>query len=83
MHPEIVSAKAGDCPKCGINLVEKTVVTKPEAAAQIKPGQKTEIKPEIKNKPEPKAESQSRVLREVPQTGKLLLAGKRSAMIYT
>lgn len=77
MHPEIVFAKAGDCPKCGMDLVEKTVVTKPEAAAQINPGQKTEIKPEIKNKPEPKAESQSSVLKRSSANGKITFGGKK------
>ncbi|KQM49920.1 multicopper oxidase domain-containing protein [Chryseobacterium sp. Leaf201] len=77
MHSEIVSAKAGDCPKCGMDLVEKTVVTKPEAAAQINPGQKTEIKPEIKNKPEPKAESQSPVLKRSSANGKITFGGKK------
>jgi hypothetical protein len=27
MHPEIISAKPGDCPKCGMTLVKKYVAT--------------------------------------------------------
>jgi hypothetical protein len=30
MHPEIVSSKPGDCPKCGMTLVKKTVVVQPK-----------------------------------------------------
>jgi len=35
MHPEVVSDKAGDCPKCGMTLVEKTkqAVSKGDEAA--------------------------------------------------
>ncbi|WP_174774451.1 multicopper oxidase domain-containing protein [Chryseobacterium sediminis] len=40
MHPEVVSSKPGDCPKCGMTLVKKTVVVKPE----VKPVSKTETK---------------------------------------
>lgn len=29
MHPEVVSDKPGDCPKCGMKLVEKTTSTIP------------------------------------------------------
>lgn len=52
MHPEVVSSKAGDCPKCGMTLVKKTVAIQSKIIAkpQIKPPQKTEIKTEIKNK---------------------------------
>jgi hypothetical protein len=28
MHPEVISAKPGKCPKCGMELVEKKPVTK-------------------------------------------------------
>lgn len=40
MHAEVVSSKPGDCPKCGMTLVKKTAVVKPEA----KPAAKTETK---------------------------------------
>ncbi|SDR09411.1 copper-resistance protein, CopA family [Chryseobacterium soldanellicola] len=52
MDREIISSKSGDCPKCGMTLVKKTVIIKPKAIAkpQIKVSPKTEIKPEIKNK---------------------------------
>ncbi|KQT23323.1 copper oxidase [Chryseobacterium sp. Leaf405] len=46
MHPEVVSSKAGDCPKCGMTLVKKTVVIK----SKMKIPLKTEIKSENKNK---------------------------------
>ncbi|MDQ0781880.1 multicopper oxidase domain-containing protein [Chryseobacterium sp. W4I1] len=54
MHAEVVSSKPGDCPKCKMTLVKKTVVTKPKVTLQpqIKPAPKTvqkatEIKPKI------------------------------------
>lgn len=31
MHPEVVSSKPGDCPKCGMTLVKKTAAIKSEA----------------------------------------------------
>jgi len=40
MHAEVVSSKPGDCPKCGMTLIKKTAVVKPEA----KPAAKTETK---------------------------------------
>jgi CopA family copper-resistance protein len=53
MDREIVSSKPGDCPKCGMTLVKKTVVIKPKVIAkpQIKLSPKIESKQvEIKNK---------------------------------
>lgn len=35
MHPEVVSPKPGDCPKCGMSLVKKTVIIKPKVSPQI------------------------------------------------
>jgi hypothetical protein len=47
MHPEVVSSKPGDCPKCKMTLVKKTVVVQPKAAPQ--PEKKAVQKPtEIK-----------------------------------
>lgn len=40
MHPEVVSSKPGECPKCKMTLVKKTVVTKPV----VKPTPKAETK---------------------------------------
>lgn len=60
MHPEVVSSKPGDCPKCGMTLVKKTVVIKPKVIAkpQVKTLPKTETKPtEIKNKPKAKVDN--------------------------
>ncbi len=46
MHSEVVSPKPGDCPKCKMTLVKKTVVVKPKVMAkpEVKPILKTEIK---------------------------------------
>lgn len=40
MHPEVVSSKPGECPKCNMTLVKKTAVTKPV----VKPTPATEKK---------------------------------------
>ncbi|MBB6370128.1 multicopper oxidase domain-containing protein [Chryseobacterium shigense] len=42
MHPEVVSSKPGDCPKCKMTLVKKTVVVKTKTTVQPQP--KSEIK---------------------------------------
>ncbi|WP_442878912.1 multicopper oxidase domain-containing protein [Chryseobacterium sp.] len=46
MHPEVVSSKPGDCPKCKMTLVKKTVVIQPKVVAKlvVKPVQKVETK---------------------------------------
>ncbi|WP_027379302.1 multicopper oxidase domain-containing protein [Chryseobacterium daeguense] len=52
MDPEVVSSRPGDCPKCGMTLVRKTIVIKPKVIAkpQVKTLPKKEIKAtEIKN----------------------------------
>ncbi|WP_228414786.1 multicopper oxidase domain-containing protein [Chryseobacterium sp. G0201] len=46
MHPEVVSSKPGDCPKCKMTLVKKTVVIKP--AVTPKPVAKPIVKQETK-----------------------------------
>lgn len=52
MHPEVVSSKPGDCPKCKMTLVKKTVVTKPKAVA--KPEAKPILRGETKKVPKTK-----------------------------
>jgi len=49
MHPEVVSSKPGDCPKCKMTLVKKTVVIKPKVIA--KPQEKPVQKAETRTKP--------------------------------
>jgi hypothetical protein len=44
MHPEIVSSKPGDCPKCGMTLRKKVVAVKPKVIS------KPEVKPYRKQK---------------------------------
>ncbi|WP_374462651.1 multicopper oxidase domain-containing protein [Chryseobacterium sp.] len=59
MHPEVVSSKPGDCPKCGMTLVKKTAVIKSKVAA--KPETKA-IPTEIKTKsPETKINKVNKV----------------------
>jgi hypothetical protein len=64
MHPEVVSSKPGDCPKCGMTLVKKTVVIKPKVVAkpQVKPLPKTVVKStESKNKAKTKVKAKIKV----------------------
>ncbi|GAB0156980.1 hypothetical protein CHRYSEOSP005_22480 [Chryseobacterium sp. Alg-005] len=71
MHPEVVSSKPGDCPKCGMTLVKRTVVVKPKVVQkpQAKPAPKQEIKvaeqkikkPTVKAKPKVKVEEKPKV----------------------
>lgn len=49
MHPEVVSSKPGDCPKCKMTLVKKTVVVKPKVVA--KPQEKSIPKVVAKSQP--------------------------------
>lgn len=49
MHPEVVSSKPGDCPKCKMTLVKKTVVVKPKVVA--KPQEKSISKVVAKSQP--------------------------------
>lgn len=76
MHPEVVSSKPGDCPKCKMTLVKKTVVIKPKAAAQpqVKAVPKTEpkIKPaETKiNKTKVEKKSDLKKVKKTQEPGK-------------
>ncbi|GEN74645.1 multicopper oxidase domain-containing protein [Chryseobacterium hagamense] len=63
MHADVVSSKPGDCPKCGMTLIKKTVtvrpktVKKPESGQAPKTGiQTTEIKKKTVEKPAAKKE---------------------------
>ncbi|MFC3757344.1 multicopper oxidase domain-containing protein [Chryseobacterium tructae] len=49
MHPEVVSSKPGDCPKCKMTLVKKTVVVQPKVVAKptVKPIPKAETKTKL------------------------------------
>ncbi|WP_396335931.1 multicopper oxidase domain-containing protein [Chryseobacterium soli] len=66
MHVEVVSSKPGDCPKCGMSLVKKTVIMKPKVTpkAEAKPISKTvteATEPKIQSpKPKVKAEDKSK-----------------------
>lgn len=37
MHPEVISDKPGKCPKCGMDLVEKTTQENPKENMKMKP----------------------------------------------
>lgn len=55
MDKDVISSKPGDCPKCGMTLVKKTVVIKPKVAEKpaVKNIPKATAKPEIKTKTKP------------------------------
>ncbi|WP_431609790.1 multicopper oxidase domain-containing protein [Chryseobacterium sp. 'Rf worker isolate 10'] len=44
MHPEVVSSKPGDCPKCGMTLEKKAVAIKSKAATKQEAKSITEVK---------------------------------------
>lgn len=86
MHPEVISSKPGDCPKCGMTLVKKTVVVKPKIVQkpQVKPVQATKApeqkikKPVVKAKAKVKVEEKSKPVTKpkpkaqtVPKTNKI------------
>ncbi|MDF2932868.1 MAG: copper oxidase [Chryseobacterium sp.] len=58
MDKDVVSSKPGDCPKCGMTLVKKTVVIKPKIAEKpsVKNIPKATAKSEIKTKAKAKVE---------------------------
>ncbi|WP_228376366.1 multicopper oxidase domain-containing protein [Chryseobacterium sp. JAH] len=51
MDKDVIASKAGDCPKCGMTLVKKTVVIKPKIAE----------KPSVKNLPKATAKSEIKI----------------------
>ncbi|WP_251040439.1 multicopper oxidase domain-containing protein [Chryseobacterium sp. ISL-6] len=64
MHSEVVSQKPGDCPKCGMTLVKKTVAIKPKVISKptARPIEKQETKTQdIKRNNKPEAEKRSYV----------------------
>lgn len=70
MHPEVVSSKPGDCPKCKMTLVKKTVVTKPKVTAQPKTVEKaTDVNPKI-NKVQSKTEVKAKVKTKIKAEAK-------------
>ena len=65
MHAEVVSSKPGDCPKCGMSLVKKTVIMNPKVTP--KAGAKT-----VTKATEPKIQiSKSKVMTEDKSKSKL------------
>jgi CopA family copper-resistance protein len=63
MDKDIIASKPGDCPKCGMTLVKKTVVIKPKIAEKpsVKNIPKAQAKSEIKTKPKAKVEKKGEV----------------------
>ncbi|KMQ65057.1 multicopper oxidase [Chryseobacterium angstadtii] len=49
MHSEVVSSKPGDCPKCNMTLVKKTVAVTPDMAEQSQKLKTEQKSAEIKN----------------------------------
>jgi len=63
MDKDVVSSKSGDCPKCGMTLVKKTVVIKPKVVEklQVKNISKATAKSETKTKTKAKVEKEVEV----------------------
>lgn len=68
MDKDVVASKPGDCPKCGMTLVKKTVIIKPKAGEkpQIKAKPKTTVQSE--KKPQTKVKVEKKV--DVKKTSK-------------
>ncbi|MBP1163787.1 CopA family copper-resistance protein [Chryseobacterium sp. PvR013] len=87
MHAEVVSSKPGDCPKCGMTLVKKAAVVKPEA----RPAAKTETKAkpaEIKINKANKAKEttkveQTKVIKPSVQPEKKVVSSAKAETTYT
>ncbi len=80
MHPEIVSSKPGDCPKCGMALVKKTVVLKPETKTVRKTEIKTtEVKRNTAKKPDKKGNLPKNTVKskENVQNSGVLVSGQK------
>lgn len=65
MHPEVVSAKPGDCPKCGMTLVKKTITLPPKKVVQ--PVKKQAPKPIVNPAPKVSAKHKTVPARRVVQ----------------
>ncbi|MCI3936051.1 multicopper oxidase domain-containing protein [Chryseobacterium aahli] len=63
MDKDVIASKPGDCPKCGMTLVKKTVVIKPKIVEKpsVKNIPKAKVKSEIKIKAKPKVEKKVEV----------------------
>lgn len=63
MDKDVVSSKPGDCPKCGMTLVKKTIVIKPKVIEKpaVKNVPKATAKSEIKINAKPKVEKKVEV----------------------
>ena len=76
MHPEVVSSKPGDCPKCKMTLVKKTVVIKPKVAAQLQetPLKKSETKTKPTEAKANKAKPEAKKVKTVKEAEKTKLS---------
>ncbi|SIQ31446.1 copper-resistance protein, CopA family [Chryseobacterium sp. RU37D] len=71
MDPEVVSSKPGDCPKCGMTLRKKIVVTKPTVKTVIPKAEVKSTENKVKAKVEKMVDS-----KEVKKTNKAKVATK-------
>lgn len=87
MHAEVVSSKPGDCPKCGMTLVKKAAVVKPEARPAAKTETKakpaeTKINKANKAKETTKVE-QTKVIKPSVQPEKKVVSSAKAQTAYT
>lgn len=76
MHPEVISSKPGDCPKCGMTLRKKMVVIKSKVIAKpVAP--KIEVKSSVKNKDKVEKKFDVKDLKKSKKT-KIIKADKKN-----
>jgi hypothetical protein len=75
MHPEIRMSKPGNCPKCGMTLVKKTI-----KVAATRPAVK---KPVVKPKPAAPVQRQQKPVRDKDPAPSNTNASEQSKVIYT
>src|SRR5215210_517209 len=79
MHPEMRMDKAGNCPRCGMTLIKKTV-----KAGGTKPaGKKEEDKPEPKQTQPAKQDEHNGMDIDMPMQAKTQAEQSKTKVVYT
>ncbi|WP_027372433.1 multicopper oxidase domain-containing protein [Chryseobacterium sp. UNC8MFCol] len=92
MHSEVVSSKPGDCPKCGMSLVKKTVAVQsvpaqpiPKSEGKIKPTepQNHKTKADIKKAKKPEEAKKTNAIRKIKSVQGTTLTGQTEILSQT